>query len=258
MLENIKKILGELNSPSYLAKRLKSEDGVDSRIVAYVDRDCYIAEQYRVLRTNLYSLSPERPVKVIAITSSQSGEGKTITSSNLAVTLSLDTKKKILLIDGDLRKPDIHKVFNLSRKPGLSDIIMGKCNLEEFFRKPAIGNLYVIPSGTMVSSPAELLSHSRIHEIITELRKAFDYIIFDTSPTLNVTDSSIIGSQCDGVIIVVKSNVTLKEMAEETFTLLKNAQAKILGCILTGFQMPAHYYHKYKYYYKYSYKEKKT
>jgi len=258
MLDEIRKIFQDIASPSYVAKINKTAEGVDGRIVSYVDRDSYISEQYRVLRTNLYSLSPEKPIRTIAITSSQSGEGKTVTSCNLAATLSLDVKRKILLVDGDLRKPDVHKMFNIPRKPGFSDIVMGNVNIEDFLKKPAVGNLYIIPSGTIVSNPAELLSYAKIKELVNELKNVFDYIIFDTPPTLNVTDSSIIGSLCDGVVLVVKSDITLRSLVEETYDLLRKAQAKVIGCILANFHMPMHYYYKYKYYYKYAYKEKKT
>jgi len=155
------------------------------------------------------------------------------------------------LIDSDLRKPELHRMFKLPRKPGFSDLLLNKANIEDFTKKPSIGNLYVIPSGSVIPNPAELLRYKRLKEILTELKTVFDYIILDTPPTLNVTDSSVVGSLCDGVILLVKAEVTQKGMIEEAFSILKNAQAQPMGCVLTNFRVPAYSAYKYKRYYKY-------
>jgi len=251
MINVIKKLIEAINPPTYIIKKPRNKDEIDGHVVSYVDRTSYIAEQYRVLRTSIYSLSMEKPVKVISITSSQSGEGKTTTCCNMGVTLSLDAEKKVLLIDSDLRKPELHRMFKLPRKPGFSDLLLNKANIEDFTKKPSIGNLYVIPSGSVIPNPAELLRYKRLKEILTELKTVFDYIILDTPPTLNVTDSSVVGSLCDGVILLVKAEVTQKGMIEEAFSILKNAQAQPMGCVLTNFRVPAYSAYKYKRYYKY-------
>lgn len=257
MFNDLKRVIEEISSPSYVIDNTKGEGGVDSHVVAYVDKTSQIAEQYRILRTNLYSIVTDRPIKTIVITSSQSGEGKTTTSTNLAVTLSWDTKKKILLLDGDLRKPEVHTLLNIPKKPGLSDLILEKCTMNDLVSKPAIGNLYAIPSGSMTTNPAELLSYPRFKALIADFKQRFDYVIFDTPPTLTVADSSIIGSMCDGVILVVKAEITSRDIVLESFNLLKNAQAKPMACILTNFHAPFHYYFKYKSYYNYLYKPKR-
>lgn len=247
----LKRIIETISPPTYIIKNPKSKDEIDGHVVACADKDSYVAEQYKVLRTGLYSLSVEKPVKAIAITSSQSGEGKTTTCCNLAVTLAMDAEKKILLIDSDLRKPELHRLLKLPRKPGLSDILIDKADVRDFLKKPAIENLYVIPSGNIVSSAAELLRYAKLKKLISELKEEFDYIIFDTPPALNVTDSSIVGSICDGLIMVVKAEVTQKSMIEEAFSILKNAQAQPIAFILTNFRVPPYYAYKYKRYYKY-------
>jgi capsular exopolysaccharide synthesis family protein len=169
----------------------------------------------------------------------------------MALTLAMDPEKKVLLIDSDLRKPELHRLLKLSRKPGFSDILINKADIKEFLKKPAIGNLYVIPSGSIASNAAELLRYAKVKKLIEELKAQFDYIIFDTPPTLNVTDSSVLGSVCDGVILVVKAEVTQKSMIEEAFSMLKNAQAPPIGFILTNFRVPPYYAYRYKRYYKY-------
>lgn len=259
MINIIKKIISDYAPPIYVAKKKKTEDGVDGRIASYCDRDSLLAEQYKVLRTNLYSLSPQAPLKTIMITSTQSQEGKTITACNLAFTLSLDAEKKIILIDSDLRRPAVHRMFGLQRKPGFSDVLGDKADVRHFLEKPARENLYIIPSGAIAAQPSELLSSTKIRDIIEKLKSKFNYIIFDTPPVINVTDASILGSICDGVILVVRYGVTPKDMIEEAFTMLHHAQAKPKACILTDVSIPPYYYYlsKYKYYYKYRYSYKK-
>jgi len=246
-------------TPAYMIKRSRTQSGVDGRIISYGDRSSYIAEQYKILRTNIYSLSPKNPLKTILITSAQSQEGKSVTSCNLAFSLSLDTEKKVLLLDCDLRKPFIHKLFGLSRKPGFTDFISGKVNLDQLISKPAVENLYVLPCGGLVDNPPEILSSSKIKTFLEEIKKHFDFIVIDTPPVLNVTDASILGALCDGVILLVRENVTQKSILEEAFNLLCDAQAKPKGCIITNATIPVyHYYYRYKYYYRYSYGKDKN
>ncbi|MFH1753646.1 MAG: CpsD/CapB family tyrosine-protein kinase [Candidatus Omnitrophota bacterium] len=241
--------------PVYVVKKPKAANGVDGRILAYTDNNSTIAEQYRVLRTNLYSFSPEKPIKTILLTSSQSEEGKTLTSVNLAYTLSLDIGKKVILIDSDLRRPAVHKMLGCDRKPGFADILSGKADIEYFLSKPAFGNLHVIPTGTIVDNPSEMLSSGKIKDLLEILKARFDYIIFDTPPVINVTDASVLGSICDAVFLVVKAGVTPKDMVEESYNMLKRAQAQPKATILTNVIIPIHQYYRasYRYYYRYRY-----
>lgn len=255
-----KKIGTYFGLPHYVVKNNRTKNGIDGRVVAYVDKDSTLAEQYRILRTNLYSISPERPLKTIVLTSAQSGEGKTITACNLAYTISLDTEKKILLIDSDLRRAAVHKMLGLSRKPGFSDVLSGVVDLEHFLAKPAFENLYVMPSGTIVDNPSELLSSTKIKTLIETLKAKFDCVLFDTPPVINVTDASILGSICDAVFLVVKASGTPKEMIEEAFNMLKRAQAEPKACILTSATIPLHQYYltNYRYYYRYKYEYRRS
>ncbi len=258
IIKKLKKFLKELTPPVYVIKKPKTEEGIDGLVVSCADRHSHIAEQFKVLRTNLYSLSPERSPKSIVITSSQAQEGKSLVVANLAFTLSLESKNKILLIDADLRRPVQHKMFGISRKPGFSDILKGEADIKQFFEKPAAENLYIIPAGTITSAASELLNSTRLREIIERLKTKFNFIIFDTPPVLNVTDSSVLGALCDTVLFVVRSGVTQKSVIEEAFTLLKNANAQPHASILTDTSVPAYYYYyKYKYYYAYAYAKQK-
>lgn len=255
-----RELLSAINTADYVIQQERMKDGIDGRVVVYSDKNSTIAEQYKVLRTNLYSLSPENRIKTLVITSSQPEEGKTFTSCNLAFAISLDTEKKVLLVDSDFRKPAVHSVFGLPRKPGFSDVLNSDgVNIETFIREPAIGNLFIIPAGTINANPSEILISTKIKSVIDKLRLKFDYIIFDTPPVLSVTDACILGSLCDAVLLVVKAGVTQKSAIEETFNMLSGAQAKPKGCILTSVHhLLDSYYYFYKYkYYKYAAENKR-
>jgi len=251
LLEILKEAYKKFSLPNYIIKEEKNNEGVDGHVVSYVDRNSYVAEQFKILRTNLYSLSPEKPLQTIAITSSQLEEGKTLIVSNIAATLAQDTEKKTLLVDADLRKPKVHSLFGLAQKPGLEDILQGNATLELFLRKPAIGNLYIIPSGTTAINPSDILSPTKIKALLEQLKAKFDFIILDTPPALNVSDAGIIGALCDAVFLVVRSGVTPKNIVEEGFNALKDAHAKPKACILNDVLFtPLNYYQtKYKKYY---------
>jgi protein-tyrosine kinase len=251
----IKRIIATYTPPIYVVRKPKTKEGIDGHFVAYVDKSSFVAEQYKVIRTNLYALSPHTPFKSLVITSSQSQEGKTITSCNLSYTFSLDPEKKVLLLDADFRKPTVHRLLAIPRRPGFTDILSDKVDLEYFTKKPAIGNLHVIPSGTLISNPSELISSQKMKEFIEKIKAQFDYVIFDSPPVINVTDSCILGSICDCVILVVKAGITPKNMVEEAFTMLTHAQAKPKASIMTGTSVPVYYYYlsRYRYYYKYRY-----
>jgi capsular exopolysaccharide synthesis family protein len=247
--DTVSKVVKKYLPPVYIVRQARGRDGVDGRVIAYVDRYSHIAEQFKILRTNLYALSPDNPIKTVVITSSRAWEGKTITSCNLAASLSMDKEKKTLLIDADLRKPAVHEMFGMAQEPGFADILAGEASLETFISKPAVGDLYIIPAGLVKDDPAVILSQVNIEPVINKLKPKFDYIIFDTPPVLEFTDASVLGSMCDAVIPVVKASATQENALEEAFNMLTEAQAKPKACILTNAYTPldTHYYfYKYK------------
>ena len=249
-IEGFKKKFEAYTVYQYIVPDIVNKDGMDNRIISYTAGESNIAEQYKVLRTNLYALSPDKPINTIVVTSAQHKDGKTITSCNLAATLSCNKEKKVILIDADLRRPSVHSMFGLIRKPGLSDILSGSADIKNFTKKPAIKDLYIIPSGTINNNPSDIFVTTKIRTIIEDLRKDFDYVIFDTPPVLTVTAASILGAICDCVILIVKAGVTQKSSVEEAFNMLQGAQARPKACVLTNthFLLDAYaYYTKYKY-----------
>ena len=232
--------------PPYVVKKDRDAEGVDGRIVAYTDRSSHIAEQYKMLRTNIYYLSPDRPLKTILITSAQAQEGKTVTACNLAMTLSMDKEKKVLLVDADFRRASVHTMFGISGKVGFFNILDGEVEVEELISKPAVGNLYIMPAGTVKANPSEILISTKIKLAIDKLKSKFDYVVFDSPPVLSVTDASVLGSLCDAVFLVVRSNVTQRSIIEEAFNVLGEAKANPKGCILTNSAMMLDYQYYFK------------
>jgi capsular exopolysaccharide synthesis family protein len=154
------------------------------------------------------------------------------------------------LVDCDLRKPEIHTMLNIERSPGVADIIGGECSLSDLIKRPVIDNLFVLPAGSIASNPSEILRHPEAKELFEKLKSLFDYVIVDTSPVIPVSDSRIVGSMCDAVIVLARSERTSKKAVKEAFWLLEAARAKPVACILTDFQAPFYSQAGYPSYYK--------
>jgi len=245
-----KKLLDEVGSTTYVVREERTSDGVDGRAVVYSDPKSHVAEQYRIMRTNLRSLAPDRPMHSFAITSALRGEGKTITSCNISLAFAREPEKKILLVDTDLRKPAVHKVFNLPKEPGLAEALIDGFDVDNLLNKPAISNLYIMPAGRTTTNPSELLSSTKLQELIAAFKKRFDYLFFDCPPIIPVTDAGVLGSQVDGSILVVRAASTGALDVERAFSLLKEANAKPVGAVLTNVVTYIPYYlYRYRYVY---------
>lgn len=208
------------------------------------------SEAYRMLRTNIQFSSISRELKVIAVTSSIPGEGKSTTACNYALSL-VETGKKVLLIDCDLRTPTIHRKFRISNTSGLTNILLGETTIENTLS--LVGGLSILTSGTLPPNPAEVLESQRMKDFLQEMKSHFDYIIIDTPPLLAVADGQIISSMADGVLLVVESKKTPKDSVLKSKDLLINANANILGIILNKCEISNKkgYGYGYGYYYGY-------
>jgi capsular exopolysaccharide synthesis family protein len=245
-----RRLLDEVWTNLYILKEEKSAEGIDAKAVVYVDPKSHVAEQYRIMRTNLRSLSPDQPLHSFAITSSVRGEGKTVTCCNLALAFAQETERKVILVDADLRKPAVHKIFNVSREPGLADILVDGVDINQFLSHPLIHNLYIIPAGKHPPNPSELIVSQRFRDIILRLKEKFNYVFFDCPPILPVTDAGVLGSQLDGTILIVKAAATGALDVERALSLLKDANAKPIGAVLTQVVSYIPYYlYRYRYVY---------
>ena len=203
------------------------------------------AESYRTLRTNIQYSSFDKEYRVIVVTSSEPGEGKSTTSGNLALSLAQDNKK-VILIDCDLRKPSIHKKFKISNLVGLSDVLVGKAEIAKVVHKYN-NNLVILTSGKIPPNPSEMLSSKAMTNLLENLKETFDYIILDTPPVQAVTDSQILSTKADGTLLVVRAEKTKKESVHNAVNLLRKVNANIIGAVLNGIDSS-----RGKYYYYYS------
>ena len=209
-----------------------------------------ISEAYRSLRTALL-LSSAHQLRVIALTSAHSGEGKTATAANLAVVMA-QLGRQVLLIDADLRKPRLHRVFHLSNREGLVHCLTGGESLEQLIQPTGVNGLFLLPSGTIPPNPSELLASDRMRELLELAQRRFDLVIVDTPPLLAVTDASVLGSVVDGVVLCLHAGRVQRGEAQASADRLRVAGARVLGTVLNRYVAgkggdDKHYYYYYQY-----------
>lgn len=214
-----------------------------------------VRETYKTLRTNVIFSLPQEDCKKICVTSSIASEGKSTNCLNLAITFA-ETGAKVLIVDCDLRRPNVSRLLGKKGTPGLSNALVGLNSLDEIINESGYENLDVIFSGSIPPNPAELLGSDKMGEIIDTLSEKYDYIFFDTAPVNIVTDTAIIAKWMSGVIMVVLYNSTDKDTIEEAIKQLDFANAKILGFILNGVVYGSNGSYKYNYK-RYTYKTKR-
>ena len=215
---------------------------VDQEVISLHKKYTTQIENFRALRTSVLLSSPDRPPKSILVSSMMPGEGKSLVAANLAATLTL-AGQRVLLIDADMRKPRQHKLFKLNnREGGLSTYLAGAGSIVEL--TSPLSSLFIIPAGPLPPDPSELLSSARFKELLGQLQHKYDIIIIDSPPIISVTDSLIISSVVDGVIIVTRAAATPYNVVEKGIKSLTDVRAKILGMVVNGFNPQ-----KYRYYY---------
>ena len=213
-------------------ERKAGDEKVEIELLPHHRPRLAVSEAYRALRTALL-LSSADELKLIAVTSVLSSEGKTATASNLAIVFA-QLGRKVLLIDGDLRKPRLHQVFGkLSNRTGLVTYLTTGSD-EGIYRKTAVGGLYLVPSGPIPPNPSELLASDRMRELLVRLRGSFDFVVVDTPPTLAVTDPTLIGSLADGVLLCIRSGRVERQDAIRAVDRLRLADVRILGAVLNA------------------------
>ncbi|MEH7416926.1 CpsD/CapB family tyrosine-protein kinase [Neobacillus drentensis] len=200
-------------------------------IIAYTHPDSMISEQFRMIQTNIKFIMSEQNSRTILITSSGDGEGKSTLATNLAVSLA-QQKKKVLLIDANIRRPALHSFFNTSNSIGLTDVLTGRLSFSEAVFHTEVWRLDLLPSGVVPFNPVELIGSQRMQELLKKVEQSYEVIIIDSNSVLEVTDTKLLASQCDGVILVTQNGKTKLEKATEAKKVLDFAKAKIIGVVL--------------------------
>jgi protein-tyrosine kinase len=202
------------------------------------------AEKFRTLRSRLYQVATAQPLKKILITSSTPAEGKTFVAANLAQSFIRQTDRRVLLIDSDLRASRLHLHLGAQESPGLSDYLRGDCDEFQVTQIGAGGNLCLIPGGSDVSNPSELLHSDRMRQLLERMSLIFDWIILDSPPALAVHDASILADMCDGVLFVVRAGSTDYEQAAKASSEFhdKNLLGVVLNRVEKGDSYGDYYY----------------
>ncbi len=214
-----------------------------------------ILETFKRIRTNLKFLTVDGgSPKTVLITSTLEDEGKTLLTANLGVVLA-GGGKRVLIVDGDMRKSTIHRLFGMNSKPGLTDLLIGDVGLDEVVRETSVENLFILPAGSVSPSPPELLDSDRMKKIVGEIKLSYDNILIDSAPVLFCTDSLILASMTDGVILVVQMRGPRRERIISAIGSLRDVEANILACILNK-AAKSDYYGSYHYYHGYGYGER--
>lgn len=229
-------------------KKEKSENKPNSPgLVSIINPKSIVAEQFRMVRTNLEFSIVDKDLKSFLVTSLAPSAGKSTISTNLAATFATQGKR-VLLVDTDMRKPTIHKILKMRNNEGLSTLITSKeATIFDYIEKTEFENMYVLTSGATPPNPAELISSKRMEQLIEEMEQAFDLVIFDTPPVLAVADSQIMAGKVDGTLFVLRKGVDTKEQIQSANERMESVNANVLGAIYNRIEPSddAYYYYEY-------------
>lgn len=223
---------------------------MEKEIIAYKDPKSPISEIFRTLRTNLQFMNTDKGLKSLLVTSSMPGEGKSWISSNLAITFAQESKK-VLIIDADMRKGRMHSIFNLKKSQGLSNYLANlddDNDVENYIKSTQIDNLFVMTSGDIPPNPSELLMSERMKELLEILNNKFDMIIFDGTPCLLVTDSTVLARYVDTTLIVTSYKTTKMSDVEKVKASIEKVGGKIAGIVINQIPISPKKYEQTYYY----------
>ena len=219
------------------------------KIISYTNPKSPIAEAYRSIRTNIEFSNIDKNIKIITITSAKPNEGKSTVISNLAAAFASLENKRVLIIDGDLRNPSVHKMFGVSNLNGITGILLGEKDVDKCLEKTKIKGLDILKVGKVPPNPSEMLQSNKMRNFIEVIKEYYDYVFIDAPPVGVVSDASIISQYSDGVILLVGSNETDIDAAKVSKERLESVGANILGVVLNKFESEGSAYGYYGYYY---------
>ena len=217
-------------SSGYILPKKDRINGISNRVVLCCDKSAYISEQYRSAAARLKYLAKDKESFAVIVTSAIPGEGKSTTAANLAVALAESTTDPVILIDGDLRKPTIHKLFGLNIENGLLQVINNPTVPVE---PEKVAGLNILTAGTSGEKQIDPTKLSCTRELILDLKKHYKYVIVDCPPVQSVADTQIIGQSCDGALFVVRARSTSSKLVKSSIELLRGSGVTPIGTLLT-------------------------
>jgi capsular exopolysaccharide synthesis family protein len=226
-------------------------DSADSGLarVTHTDPLSPLSEAYRFLRTDLLLSTQATDAKAIMVATAKPGQGGTSTVANLGISLAMDGKR-VMLIDADMRRPSLHRIFKVANDLGLSNVLANEKDFEEVVLATEVDNLLLIPAGPTPSNPSELLGSPRMRSLVHKLVEHSDYVLFDTPSAIAFTDAVVLSQVVDGVILVVRAQQVPRGAELQVRNLLNKANANILGVVLNDVQpdtVDSYYYHSHYY-----------
>jgi len=249
---------------SYRKENPQSEDTLpeikEIELINHLYPQFSISEDYRTVRTSILLSHAESPPKTIVLSSALPKDGKTATVVNMAVAFS-QLEKKVLVVDSDLRKPRLHRIFKERSLGGLSGYLAGKVSLEDAIQKTSIENIWLLPCGLIPPNPAELLNSKKMKEMMEKVKKRFDVILLDTSPVLAVIDAVIVSSLADSMVFIIKAGEITRKPFLNAVEELRRAKVKIIGVLFNELKMRKGDYHfmdYYRYYRQHYYGEEES
>ncbi|HET7206874.1 MAG TPA: CpsD/CapB family tyrosine-protein kinase [Terriglobales bacterium] len=236
----------QFNFDTLLARAAKLEWRPDPTMLFFGAQENVAGmEEFRTLRSRLYQMREKVPLKKLLVSSSLPREGKSFVAANLAQVLVKQHGRRVLLIDADLRGPKLHHVLGTNNTPGLSEYLMGSSDEISIMQRGAIENLFFIPAGRQVASPAELVANGRLKLLLNRVEGLFDWIVMDSPPAIAVSDAGLLANFCDGVLMVVRSNVTPADVAKKARMEFRDQQ--LIGVVLNGVDADSSAYSRYYY-----------
>lgn len=230
-------------------RSVEARSGEKVDLIPHTNSRSPIAEAYRAFRTSLLLASASSP-RVIVITSTLPREGKTTTATNLAVVLA-QMGEPVVTVDGDLRKPRLHKVFQRSGQEGLVNFLTGHGSIDSIIKATEVPNLSMIASGPIPPNPSELLASDKMKELIATLRERFSYVIIDSPPVVAVADALVISTCADGVVLCVHGGETSRDLVKRSADRLRQSNISVLGTLLNNVDLDQHSYYHARTYYEY-------
>lgn len=209
----------------------KSTSAKKKLLITYAQPDSIFSEQYSMIQANIKFSMTDSRARTFLITSPANGEGKSTIAANLAVSMA-HQKEKVLLIDANLRNPELHTIFKVQSSEGLTDVLLGRSRLEDAVQHTEIARLDILTSGIVNYNPVELLSSDKMKEVLKESLSLYDVVLIDSYSVLELTDTKLLANQCDGVVMVVQKGKTSLNKASEAKKVLEFAKAKLVGVIV--------------------------
>lgn len=222
-------------------------------ITLWYDEESLLSTEFRRLYSKLRHLNPGKEIRNLLITSATLGEGKSTTAALMAITISKYRQTNTLLIDCDLRRPTVHKIFGMNKEDGFSDVALKKKPLKSVIKDTFIPKLKVLTSGRLSKNPAEIFNLSTLRDLFAECKFYFETIVVDSAPTIPVSDTLILSSEMDGALMVVRAGKTPREIVKRAADLMNDSGINILGVVLNNVENALPYFYNYRSdYYQYS------